>query len=282
MRITTLIENRPSKNDSHLVAEWGLSLHITVNGHDLLFDTGTSGSFAKNAEPLSINVASVNTAVLSHHHFDHGGGLRRFLELNSSAKVYLGERPNGDCFGKIFGLVKKYAGLDKALMTDYHNRFETVSEPTQILPDVFVLPHISGSHPKPAGNKHIFLKRDRTFVPDDFAHEIVMVIKEHGKLVVFTGCSHNGILNMLDTVAKEFKGAPIKAVIGGFHLVGPPPFNFMAGSKRDVEDLATSVLNYPVEVTYTGHCTGLKAFGVLKAVMGERIIYIHTGACFEV
>ncbi len=282
MRVTTLIENRPSTTDSHLVSEWGLSLHITFNGYGILFDTGTSGSFAKNAEHLSVNVASVNNAVLSHHHFDHGGGLRQFLELNSSAKVHLGETPNGDCFGKIFGFVKKYVGLDKALVTDYPDRFETVTEPTQILPDVFVLPHISGIHTKPAGNKHIFLKRDGTFTLDDFAHEIVMAIKEDGELVVFTGCSHNGILNMVDTVAKEFKEIPIKAVIGGFHLVAAPPFNFMAGSRHEVEKLARSVLNYPIEVTYTGHCTGTKAFRVLKSVMGERIIDIETGSCFEV
>ena len=282
MRVTTLIENRPSKTDSHLVSEWGLSLHIAFNGYDILFDTGTSGAFAKNAEHLSVNIASVDTAVLSHHHFDHGGGLRQFFELNPCAKVHIGETPNGDCYGKKFGLVNKYVGLDRALVADYPDRFETVTETTEILPDVFVLPHISGNHPKPAGNKRIFLKRDAAFTHDDFAHEMVMTIKEDGKLVVFTGCSHNGILNMVDTVAKEFKDIPIKAVVGGFHLVAVPPFNFMAGSRHEVENLAHTVLNYPIELIYTGHCTGAKAFRVLKSVMGERIIDIQTGDCFEV
>jgi len=83
----------------------------------------------KNSEHLSVNVASIGTAVLSHYHYDHGGGLRRFLELNSGAKA---------------------------------------------------------------------------------------------------------------------------------------------------------ILDYPVEMTYTGHCTGTNAFGVLKSVMGDRIIDIHTGSCFEV
>ncbi|MDP2861891.1 MAG: MBL fold metallo-hydrolase [Desulfobacterales bacterium] len=282
MRITTLIENRPSKTDSNLVAEWGLSLHIAFNGHEILFDTGASGAFAKNAGHLSVNIASIGTAVLSHYHYDHGGGLRRFLELNSGAKVHLGESPNGDCFAKVFGFLKKYIGLDKALAMGYSNRFETVREPVEILPDVFLIPHILCSHPKPAGNKHLFLKRDDALVHDDFAHEIIMAIKEDGKLVVFTGCSHNGILNMVDTVAAAFKGVPIKAVIGGFHLLAIPPFNFMAGSKREVQKLAKSILDYPVEVTYTGHCTGANAFGVLKSVMKDRIIDIQTGSCFEV
>ncbi|MFH0799377.1 MAG: MBL fold metallo-hydrolase [Pseudomonadota bacterium] len=282
MRITTLIENKAGSTDKHLASEWGLSLHITFNGHEILFDTGASGLFAKNAERLSVNVASVEAMVLSHHHFDHGGGLRRFLELNSKAKVYLGERPDGDCTGRLLWFMKKYIGLDNDLFKTYSDRFTFVHEPAQILPDVFVFPHILNTHPRPGGNKRLFLRRDGKLVPDDFSHEMVMAIKENGKLVVFTGCSHSGILNMVDTVAKEFIGVPIKAVIGGFHLVASPLFNAMAGSAREVEDLGKSVLNYPVDVTYTGHCTGTKAIGVLKGVMGERLREIRTGSSFEV
>ncbi|MDP3283109.1 MAG: MBL fold metallo-hydrolase, partial [Desulfobacterales bacterium] len=186
MRITTLIENRPNETDSNLVAEWGLSLHIAFNGHEILFDTGASGAFAKNAEHLSVNVASIGTAVLSHYHYDHGGGLRRFLELNSGAKVHLGESPNGDCVAKVFGFLKKYIGLDKALAMDFSDRFETIREPVEILPDVYLLPHILCIHPKPAGNKHLFLKRDGALVHDDFVQVIIIAFKEDGKLVVLT------------------------------------------------------------------------------------------------
>lgn len=282
MHIAVLVENRPSKTDSRLVSEWGFSLHVTLNGQNVLFDMGASGAFAHNAKQLSVDLASVHAAVLSHHHVDHGGGLRQFLALNSTAKIYLGQAPNGDCFAKILGLVKKYVGLDKALMTAYASRFQAITEPTEILPDVYLLPHILSTHPKPKGNKHIFLKHDGTFTLDDFSHEIVMAIKEAGKLAVFTGCSHHGILNMVDTVAKEFQGIPIKAVIGGFHLIGVPPLNFMADSKSEVEALGRSILNYPIAETYTGHCTGTTAFRVLKAVMGDRLTDIQTGSRFEV
>ena len=282
MKITTLIENKASKTDSRLVSEWGLSLHIAFSGHDILFDTGASGSFAKNAERLSVNLASVEAAVLSHHHFDHGGGLKGFFELNSNAKVHLGETPSGDCFARLFWFVKKYVGLEKALLKAWPDRFAIVREPTQVLPDVFIFPNILDTYPRPKGNKRLYLRRNGELTPDAFTHEIVMAIKENEKLVVFTGCSHSGILNMVDTVAKQFPGVPIKAVIGGFHLVASPPFNAMAGSIREVEDLGRSVINYPVGMTYTGHCTGTKAFGVLKGVMGERLRDIQTGTCFEV
>lgn len=282
MRITLLIENKPSIADSRLAAEWGLSLHVAFNGRSILFDTGASGAFADNAGHLSVDLSSVDTAVLSHHHFDHGGGLRRFLGLNSIAKVYLGRAPDGDCVGKKYGLIKKYIGLDKPLMADHPGRFETVTDDIEILQNVFIFPHVLNNHAKPHGNKHLFLKRGDSLVPDDFRHEIIMAIKEGGKLVVFTGCSHNGVLNMVDTVASKFKGVPIKAVIGGFHLIGVPPLNLMAGTKYEVTSLARSMLDYPIEKTYTGHCTGAPAFKVLKSVMGERLVDISTGSCFEV
>jgi len=71
-------------------------------------------------------------------------------------------------------------------------------------------------------------------------------------------------------------------VIGGFHLIASSRANSMAGSKRDVEDLARKVLDYPIERTYTGHCTGTKALAILQAVMGERIMDLETGYSFEV
>jgi 7,8-dihydropterin-6-yl-methyl-4-(beta-D-ribofuranosyl)aminobenzene 5'-phosphate synthase len=280
MRITTLSENRAGIADPRLVSEWGLSLHIAFNGRSILFDTGLTGSFLKNAERLSIDVNSVEAAVLSHHHLDHGGGLRRFFEANREARVHLAKAPDGECVIKLLGVVKKYAGLEKTILADFRDRFETITRTTEILPGVFILPHMAATHPKPARN--LYVRRNGHLVPDDFTHEIVMAIKEDGRLVIFTGCSHNGILNMVDTVAKKFEGVPIKAVIGGFHLISAPPLNFMAGSRREVEDLANSMLNYPVDVTYTGHCTGTKAFGVLKTVMGDRLRDMRTGSSFDI
>jgi 7,8-dihydropterin-6-yl-methyl-4-(beta-D-ribofuranosyl)aminobenzene 5'-phosphate synthase len=282
MKITTLIENRNSATKSDLVSEWGLSLHIEFNNHSILFDTGASGAFADNAEQLSVKIDAIDAAVLSHQHFDHGGGLERFLKLNPKAKVYLADAPIDERYIKILGFFKKYIGLNKEIMTKYKDRFEVIRKPTEIFPDVFILPLIANTHPKPIGNKQLLVRKDGKLSLDDFSHEIVMAVKENGKLVIFTGCSHNGMLNMIDTVTKEFKGIPIKAVIGGFHLVVSPPFNFMAGTIKDVENLGKSILNYPVEMTYTGHCTGKKAFKVLKYVMGDRIKDIRTGSCFEI
>ena len=77
MKITVLLEN--TSTQSNLTAEHGLSLLIETKPHIILFDMGQSDAFAKNAERLGIDLALVDTAILSHGHYDHGGGLKAFL-----------------------------------------------------------------------------------------------------------------------------------------------------------------------------------------------------------
>ena len=278
MQITTLIDNRPSPDDPELTAEWGLSLCVELNGRHLLIDMGASDAFARNAARLSIDIAAIDAAIVSHHHYDHGGGLRRFLELNDHAPIYLGAAPDGDPTVKLLGFVRKYIGLDQALLAQHAHRFRFVHERTEVLPGVFVLPHIGGQHARPAGNKHLYLKRDSGLVPDDFHHELVVAIREHDALVVLTACSHNGLLNMVETASAEFPGVPIRAVVGGFHLAKLPPFRGMSESERAVADIGRAVLAAGIETTWTGHCTGKAAFDVLRTAMGDRVQEIHTGS----
>lgn len=281
MRITTLIENT-ARSESALIPEHGLSLHIAFGNHQLLFDTGASDTFAKNADWLGIDLGSVDAAVLSHYHYDHSGGLPRFFERNARATVHLKPPPDGECYFRAFSLIKRYIGIDPHLLSVHSDRFSFVEEESEILPHTHILTKISKTHPLPKGNKHILIKRNGEWVLDDFKHELVCVIEDQGNLVAFTGCSHSGILNMLDTVKAAYPGRPIKAVVGGFHLTGIPIFNTMAGSKQEVAELGRTLLDYPVEKYYTGHCTGEKAFRVLEDVMGSRLDSLHTGLCFEI
>ena len=281
MRVITLVENRPNPSDPALVAEWGLSLYIEIGGRRVLVDMGASDAFARNARKLGIDIATIDAAILSHHHYDHGGGLRRFLELNASANVFIGDLPAGQPTARVFGLLKRNIGLDQSLFEQYADRFRFVRERTDVVPGVFVLPNIGGEHPRPSGNKVLFLRKDGTYVPDAFRHEIVVALRERDSLVVLTGCSHNGLVNMVETVTREFPGLPIKAVVGGFHLIALPPFNRMSDSEAVVADIGRSVLDLGVGTTYTGHCTGTKAFEVLRHAMGARVQEIHTGSLLE-
>ena len=46
-------------------------------------------------------------------------------------------------------------------------------------------------------------------------------VKDKGIMVVFTACSHAGVVNVLRHAAEVFEGIPLYAVMGGFHLAGP-------------------------------------------------------------
>ena len=281
MKVTALIENTCCPEGSGLTAEHGLSLHIEHAGKSLLFDTGASGAFADNAARLGIDLAAVDLVVLSHHHYDHGGGLRRFLEINTHAPVYLRGPASTDCHFRLLWM-DRYVGLDHALLREYEGRFRFIAERTEVTPGVVLLTRIERRYPEPRGNRSLYVARNGERVHDDFAHELVMVLEEPGGLVVFTGCSHHGVLNMIAAVTQSYQGADIAAVFGGFHLVALPPFNFMSGSRREVRGIAHELLSLPVQRIYTGHCTGTHAFRVLKSVLGDRLDYIATGRAVTV
>ena len=73
MKVTSLVENTSRRG---LPVEHGLSLHIQLDdGRQVLFDMGQRRLFADNAERLGIRLADVDAAIVSHGHYDHGGGL---------------------------------------------------------------------------------------------------------------------------------------------------------------------------------------------------------------
>jgi 7,8-dihydropterin-6-yl-methyl-4-(beta-D-ribofuranosyl)aminobenzene 5'-phosphate synthase len=282
MQVTALIENNAIEGRDDLRPEFGLSLHVVVGGTKILFDMGASDAFAKNASRLGIDVSEVDIAVVSHQHYDHGGGLGRFFELNDHATVFLRKAPLVDRYFKALGVVKKPIGLDLDLLGSYNHRIEYVSDMRVVAPGVYLLTEIGSVHKRPRGNNRLYMKTSGSLVPDPFDHELIMAIHEDDGMVVFSGCSHSGILNLIDAARAKFPRVPIKAVFGGFHLIGAPIINSMAASKSEVRDIGWQVMEKVDGTVYSGHCTGQKAFAVLAGVMGENLQPFNTGATVEV
>jgi 7,8-dihydropterin-6-yl-methyl-4-(beta-D-ribofuranosyl)aminobenzene 5'-phosphate synthase len=91
MNIITLMDNRIDHEikNKHLESQHGLSMHIETKEHHILFDTGQNAKFINNAKILGVDLTKVDICVISHGHYDHGGGLKAFLKLNNHAKVYM-------------------------------------------------------------------------------------------------------------------------------------------------------------------------------------------------
>jgi 7,8-dihydropterin-6-yl-methyl-4-(beta-D-ribofuranosyl)aminobenzene 5'-phosphate synthase len=147
---------------------------------------------------------------------------------------------------------------------------------------VWLLTDIRDRHPRPRGNRHLYVEHDGRLQADPFDHELILVIHETDGMVVFTGCSHQGVLNMVEAAAARFPDTPITAVFGGFHLIGLPLFNTMAASRSEVESIARTMLERVDGPVFTGHCTGRTGTEALAAVMGDRLRTMCTGAVFEV
>ncbi|MBN1537536.1 MAG: MBL fold metallo-hydrolase [Anaerolineales bacterium] len=278
MRIVSLIDNIRSPDHPELSVEHGISIAILMDdGHSILFDSGQSDAFLRNARLLGVDIAGIDAAVFSHHHYDHCGGIAAFIKENITAPLYLRPIPEGRCVSWTEGRPLKNAGIKKEIFTQHTERFVFVNQLSEILPGVFIITDISRGHPLPRGNRHLFLEKDGERWNDPFEHELFMVIKRDMKLIVFSGCSHRGIQNILDTTLQSFPDMPIECLVGGFHLIDSSAANKMGGSRQEIQNLGKALLEYPVKQYYTGHCTGIKAFDLLKAVMGDRLAYFATG-----
>ncbi|MCP3968236.1 MAG: MBL fold metallo-hydrolase [Lentisphaerae bacterium] len=277
MKLIALIENTRLNDRPDLAVERGLSLYASTMGKKILFDTGGSKAFCDNAELLNINIQNVDAAVISHRHHDHCNGIGHFLERNSKAIVYFRYCERKDYFFKGFGFTNN-VGINKDLFNEFQNRFVFINTCTKIYPNVYIVTDLSQRYAQPKGNRYLFSKNGNDCKLDTFDHELFMIVKEEDGLILFSGCGHNGILNMVETAVELFPNTQIKAVVGGFHLVGLPLFRGISCTKKDIEFIGEKLLYYPINKVYTGHCTGMKAYGILKKILGERIEYFPTGS----
>lgn len=260
MRIVTLVENTALRPE--LEAEHGLSLFIETNGRRLLFDMGQSPAFARNAARLGVDLGTVDTAILSHGHYDHGGGLAEFLHQDTAAPIYL----SSFAFETHLSGQERDIGLDPALKACNRLRFAAGDRD---LGDGLTLSHCADAVPvvpvDPAG---LFTRREGQLLPEDFRHEQYLIAEEGGCRIVFSGCSHRGILNIAHWLRPD-------VLIGGFHF---KHLDLQREEHRAILDRTAQQLLDSGAVFYTCHCTGEAAYCYLKARMGDRLHALSTGS----
>ena len=269
MIIKTLLENEAISDE--FLTEHGLSLYIETEKRKIVFDTGASNKFIMNAKILNVNLRDADMVILSHGHYDHGGGLLDFLDMNQDALVYIKQgafTPHGAI--KEDEKIKD-AGID--IKIKENDRIKIVEKDIFIDNDLILFSHIQGEKMLPRGNDKLLMKTRDVWEKDDFKHEQNLLIREGRNRVLIVGCSHRGIVNILEQ-AQEITDLPITHVLGGFHL---KDLDLNDSVDMDfLKDVSDRLLDSGA-VFYTGHCTGRKQFYKLKEIMGDKINELSTG-----
>ncbi len=269
MHAKVLIDNISDKNYQ---SEWGLCIHIEHKGKNILLDTGASHRFAENAKKMGINLENVDFGVLSHAHYDHSDGMENFFNINSKARFFLREGCKENCYGKRW-IFSRYIGIRKGILEKYKNRIEFVSATKKLTEGVFLLGHSTENLDLIGKKAGLFIKENKKCVPDSFCHEQSLVIKTEKGLVIFNSCSHGGADNIINEVSEVFPDEHIYAIIGGFHLY--------RSDENEVRALAERIRSTGIEKIYTGHCTGDKAFEILRQELGEKAHQLSVGLEIE-
>ncbi len=269
VEMTVLVDNIASEP---LTAEWGLSILITAGDRRILLDTGSSSVFARNAELLGIDLAAVDTGVLSHAHHDHADGLEAFFEVNGTAPFLVREGVSENCWGVKDGVLR-YNGIRKGILQEYRDRIRYVSGVYSIDDGIWLIPHRRADYRPIAKRNELYAEHGGKRVFDDFSHEQSLVIDSGGGLIVFSSCSHTGMANILEDVNEALGRNDVSAYVGGLHLYKM--------TDRETEELSGKIQNASVRRILTGHCTGDKAFRILKEELSDGILQFSAGFSYR-
>jgi 7,8-dihydropterin-6-yl-methyl-4-(beta-D-ribofuranosyl)aminobenzene 5'-phosphate synthase len=268
MRIVTLLENDTIKKD--LKKAHGLSFYIETKKHKILFDLGPKDFFLKNAKRLNVNIKDVDIVVISHGHDDHAGGLLSFLKINKTATIYVNKKAFDEHIKIKNGIM---FNIGVSFPKKYENRFVFVDQDMIIDNELTIFANVPYQKPI-IGSSNLQIYRDGFYQDYMFRDEIYLVVFENYNKVLFSGCSHNGIGHIIDTLEQR-AGILFSQIVGGFHLSHFDEFNVDQADFLDA--LSLRFKNRKDTEFFTCHCTGEKAYNYMKFHLKDKLVRLKTG-----
>ena len=267
MKLTVIYENHAGFRKGLLGAH-GFSALVEHGGTRVLVDTGTDGSvLLHNMGELGIDVDGIDFLFITHGHYDHTGGMKAFLEARTKPLRVIG---HPEIFRNRIALKPQRRDIgipfSREELEELEAEFVLRKESFEVAPGFWSSGEIlRRTWDRAVGYVERNGKLERDSVPDDMA----LIIDLGDGAAVVTGCGHSGILNIA-WHAEDVSGKPVRALIGGLHL---------NGAKRGILDEVAARIE--AERLYAGHCTGIKSYAYLKAMLGDRIEPLHVGKTIE-
>ena len=282
VRIVTVLDDYAGYETSFL-AQHGIAILIEacLNGDRkrILLDAGQSAvPILHNMKLLDIDPASIDAVVLSHCHYDHTEGLVDTLKAIGRKNIPVIAHPGIFRPNYIFNPFIRNIGVMKEngreAIEDAGGMPVLVDEPFEIMPGVIatgVVPRKRDFEKQGIGTYNI---EDGKVAPDEIIDDLSLAVRVKGKgLAIISGCSHAGIINIIEW-SREISMEPrVKVVIGGFHLI--------EASQDRIKKTAEALQTLNVGRVITGHCTGLAALSEFSSVLGDRFEQLHVGTTFQ-
>ena len=250
-----------------LWGEHGLSFSIQTADGKVLFDTGQSGEvLVHNAAQLGISLDQIDALAFSHAHYDHTGGLERFLALcQPGIRLYAHPNLLQERFSIRDGLPRsigvKLSPAELSRQADMHLSVE----PQEILPGLWTTGEISPRNELEGRSSHHFIDENGQWLPDPYRDDLALVLEVQAGQVVVCGCCHAGLLNTLAYIRRNFSG-DIQAIIGGLHLLNASVKNleYTVSALREM-------FNGRIPQIYPNHCSGERAISALQHAFGDLV-----------
>lgn len=272
-----------------LVANLGYGLRLRAgigkDEHVLLFDTGPEGAiFLRNCRNLAVDLGEVEEIVTTHGHWDHMGAnlaaIDAIVQLRGAVTVHVnpgmfnerGVRLKSD-------VVIPVANVPTAAEMRQHGASVIDDAAERVILDgsFYYSGEIPRVTPFETGRLDHMCRRDDSeeWRPDPFLmDERMLVAHVRGLgLIVFSACSHAGIVNVCTEVRRQFPGLPIHAVMGGLHLGGV--------MERIIPDTVEGLRPFDIRHIITGHCTGWRALHALADTFGDRVSQSAIGTTYR-
>ena len=250
---------------------WGFACLVEAHGHRVLFDTGADPNVLKdNLAAMKVDPAKIEAVVISHWHPDHTRGAPGLGKL-TGVRVFTPR--DFEDFARL-----RSAGLKEDVarkIADWQDKEIAALQSTgmTLVPVSQTTPLFDGiavSEPLALEAKMPTDKPGQEFTYK-FWEQCLTVDTPDG-LVVIVGCSHPGIILMLEQVKRQ-TGRPLYLVIGGLHLLDQP--------EAEARQIAKAMQAMGVAYVSATHCTGKTAQSVFREVFGDRYVRVGAGTVID-